>query len=121
MTLNATLLVQIINFFFAYLLIDRILLRKVVGIIQHDRQEKSTLMKDIELQRDKVAGREQVKADKWGKFRGQFLEKIPLLKEPPTMKKVTIPLKFAISPADIEWYAGQLKNVLIERVGDVSE
>jgi len=121
MTLNATVLVQIVNFIIAYYIIDRVFLRKAVAIVLHERTEHATLMKDIELQREKVAEREQTKASRWQLFRKQFQQKSPQFKEPAVQKEIKIPLKTTVSPADVEWYADHLKSTLIAKVGNDSQ
>jgi hypothetical protein len=121
MTLNATLFFQIINFIIAYYIIDRVFLRKAVAIIQRERTEYATLMKDVQLQREKVAEREHTKIARWLQFREQFMQKVPSLQERLVMREISIPLKENVSPADVEWYAEQLKDTLIARVGNVSK
>lgn len=117
MMLNATMIVQFVNFFMAYLLIDRILLRKAVSIIQQERQEQATLMEEIQHERDHVNSKKALKIEKWHAIRKIFAKRIPKKRELPEVKIPEISLG-SVSSAEIDRYRDQVEKVLIRRVGD---
>ena len=118
MTLNATLFVQMINFIIAYIIIDRLLLRKSVKIIQHERSEQDDLMKDIQLQRDRVSGKQEDKQAKCEGFCVQFEAQSPHILIPPSFKDfekdVEVPKKPSMQ--DIKYYADDLEALLVKKV-----
>ena len=118
MMLNATIIVQFVNFFVAYLLIDRILLRKAVSIIQQERQEHATLMAEIQHEREHVNNREVLKVEKWHAIRKIFAKRIPKKQELPEVKIPEVTLDVSVSSAEMDRYRDQVEKVLIRRVGD---
>lgn len=80
--INATLVVQIINFFVAYIVIDRFFLRNVVNVIQQENHHHESLAASIELEKNNLLIRQRVKEDAWMNYRQLFSQHIPAIKTP---------------------------------------
>jgi hypothetical protein len=77
MTINLTLFFQLLHFLCAYLLIDRLLLRKVVSIITEEQLAQEQLMKAIACERQEVAQKELLKNEQWLAYQEDFLKHAP--------------------------------------------
>ncbi len=118
MTINATLIIQMVHFIIAYFIIDRLLLRKAVGIIDHERSTQEVLMKEIESERETVAHKEQEKESLWHQFRKRFLLDSPSIIEFPVFQdyeKTISPLS-TFSKEEIKRYAPDLEQIVIKKV-----
>jgi hypothetical protein len=118
MVLNATMLVQFINFFIAYLLIDRILLRKAVSIIDQNRREKAELMEKIQHERELVNDRQALKVEKWSAMRKVFAKHAPKKQEFPEIKIPEVSLKVSMEPGELDRCCDRVETMLIKRVAD---
>lgn len=123
MTLNATLFLQIFHFILAYFILDRLLLRKAVDIIQKEQADQEALMNGIQKERDAVAEKQEQKQIDWQRYQNQFMEKIPqpIIQPKLTLfekKTVSIP---EVSENEINRYAHELKSLLIEKVTNDSQ
>lgn len=79
--LNGTLFIQILNFVFVYILVDRILLKKAVKLIYQEQDEQANLMTDIAQKRNEVLAQENEMQEHWYNHQRIFSEHIPMLKK----------------------------------------
>ncbi len=116
MTLNGTIIVQLINFIIAYFIIDRLLLRKAVALIQQECTEQDNLMKDIQKERDYVSDNEEQKKLEWEQFFQQFKQESPKIIERPSFKKFERIPKIGekLPSIEVKRTTNELKDLLIE-------
>lgn len=65
MTLNATLLVQLLNFGIAYCLLRFFFFKPIVGVLHREDEEKKQHHHEIQIQQDKLAQYDATKHDEW--------------------------------------------------------
>lgn len=116
--LNVTLIIQLFNFFLAYVLIDRVLLRKAVSIIQTTRQDQDLLMEEIEQERERLTKKELLKEKKWCDFKKIFAQKIPKKQEVPSVKIPDISLEVSMSRSEIDRSSDYLEKIVVQKVID---
>jgi hypothetical protein len=65
MNVNATLLVQMLNFFIVYLMLRRLLFKPVVAIIQHEESQEKALHDIIDQQKKSLDIQEKERQRNW--------------------------------------------------------
>ena len=65
MELNATLLVQVVHFFCAYIIVDRILLRPAIARIQADESKHALIERDIIESQERISARMRYNEQDW--------------------------------------------------------
>lgn len=65
MTLNATIIVQIINFLIGYWLISNFLLKPVYNVLKNEEHYKFDLQKQLTQEVDKVEDKQLIKRKAW--------------------------------------------------------
>ena len=118
MTINGTLIIQFFNFFLAYFLIDRILLKKAVPIIQNMRQEQATLMKEIQEEQDHLTEKELLKEKKWYDYKKIFAQTIPKKLEISSEEVPDISFKIIMSAVEMDRCSDQLEKIVVQEVID---
>lgn len=68
-----------IHFLFAYVLIDRFFLKKMVSFIQEEKQTQENLMGVIEQERLTIHQKEQEKTQEWVIFRDSIRSLVPVI------------------------------------------
>ncbi len=123
MTLNGTIIIQIFNFIIAYLIIDRLLLRKSVALIQQERWQQDSLMKDIQIERTRVSENKAEKKMEWEQFCQQFKQESPKIISQPSFTKFEQKVAPSKKPSstDVKHFATELEKLLIEKVTHVSK
>ena len=118
MTLNATLLVQIFHFLIAYLILDRLFLRKAVGIIQQEKAEQDALMQEIQKERDAVAQKHAQKEKAWQGFQQQFAKETPRLIQRPRFSEHQKEMPYHEEPTknEVQESAALLQELLTQKV-----
>lgn len=120
MMLNATLLVQACNFFIAYLIIDRLLLRPTIRVIANEEQERSLLLKEINHEQEIVIQYQERKLHEWQTFQSSFASHIPHLAE---IVSITEMPSMIISQEpelhEVKTAIRDLEQFLITRIGNV--
>ncbi len=85
MNINATLIIQAINFLIAYLLLRTILLKPAIHVIQADQLAQDNQHKAIAEGEKRAAQKEQEKEKAWRGYQYYFLEKTPEVIKPELM------------------------------------
>ncbi|MGE0207156.1 MAG: hypothetical protein AB7R69_04905 [Candidatus Babeliales bacterium] len=121
MNLNGTVFVQIINFFIAYIIIDRILLRRAIFFIQKENADQASLMKDIQQERDIVEQKQRIKDNDWLHFCKEFGKKSPGQPVFPSAQEFVQPLSPVSKPDQqhIDSSINNLTNFIEKKVSDV--
>ena len=89
MNVNATLLIQIFNFFIAYLMFRYFLLKPAYRAIQQDIHKKESLEFLVEDDKRHIEQRRQQGLNEWRDARAYFYRHMPVpLKEPLSFKGV---------------------------------
>jgi F0F1-type ATP synthase membrane subunit b/b' len=111
MTINFTLVVQIINFFIAYFIISKILLKPAIAIIQDDSKVEKEFLNLIKSRELKIQDKESYKQKLWDKSLNQFQKEKPSLIKDKTKLSWKTPVAKEIS--------NDLKNNLQNNITDL--
>lgn len=79
MTINATIIIQIINFILGYFLISKFLLKPVYDTLKQEDHYKQNLGSKLHHEADKVIGKEETKRKHWLACQSYFNEHKPQL------------------------------------------
>ena len=91
MNINATLLVQALNFFIAYLLFRYILLGPAYAEIEQDEQERHSLHERIEQDKEAIERERQSGRHAWDSFRSFCRTFLPTIEMVPSFFKTMLP------------------------------
>lgn len=81
MTLNLTLVVQMINFLIAYYFISKVLLRPAYEAVKSDENKARQLHALIEAEQEQLGQKNDYKNRRWQMCRNQFYKNKPSLEE----------------------------------------
>lgn len=120
LNLNGTFFVQAINFFIAYLIIDRILLRAAVKEITADAQAKKQIKQAVQYEADTVKQLEGERAQAWQVACNAFAKKMPQIKrfEGVALGRELPDLR-ALSPQEIKNVIQQCADTVVQEVDHV--
>src|SRR3990170_4839275 len=76
MQINATLIVQMINFGIIYFLLDRILFRKVIVIVQDEEYQEQKILEDLHHEQKKLNSIKQTISAQWNESQQEFKKTI---------------------------------------------
>lgn len=96
MTINFTLFLQIINFFIAYLIITKILLKPAIHVIREDKSIEDEILNDIKDKELEITNKEFLKKTLWNRSLEYFQKEKPIIN----------PLEVSIL-----WRTPQMKNL----------
>lgn len=117
--INGTLIVQALNFFIAYCIIDRLLVRPVTALIMRERQEENALRQEITQTETHIQQYTFDKEKAWQQYRSLFSQKMPLLKKISFSVHMP-PLHYEIDPRALEEeknrYQQSLSTLIIDKV-----
>lgn len=121
MALNFTLVVQMAHFVVAYFLIDRVLMRTVVGAINHDQHKEDRVQAAIDYEVAQVGILEAQKKESWQKIRFRIKENAPKERHILARRAMEPLLKAenAFDPSQIKKYRDELTNFIVQRVSHV--
>jgi hypothetical protein len=77
--INATLFIQLIHFFVAWKLIDRVLLHNAVNAVQSERRKEEELFEAIDKEKSMLLVTIKEKNDEWASFRHIFQRHTPII------------------------------------------
>ncbi|HJZ23840.1 MAG TPA: hypothetical protein VJ201_05255 [Candidatus Babeliales bacterium] len=77
MQINATLIVQMINFGIIYFLLDRILFRKVIAIVQDEEYQEQKILEDLHHEQKKLNSIKQTISAQWNESQQEFKKTSP--------------------------------------------
>lgn len=112
--INGTLVAQIIHFFIAYLIIDKVFLQNALMILQQEDQEASKNMSKIASLQELNNQLNQKKTHQWNLFKYAFNERQPKIAPLPEMVHVqkSSEYKNTFQEKDVQ----KLVNVVVERI-----
>jgi hypothetical protein len=120
MTINMTLVVQGINFFIAYVLLRRFLLKPVVQIITHEQAQEAALHSAIESRKAMVREQEYVMREKWLAFQNTFRGMLPALESERVFRhikpQVQVPLP---APDTLATLTADIAQASVQKVQNV--
>ena len=116
--INATLVVQALNFLFAWWFLDRFFLRLFVREIQKERATLSKLVSRVDNQRNAVMQESNAKEREWLRYHSLFKETIPDIKAPKhlSFSGVLCPVTFSLDAKKKKLLLGELQKVIVNRV-----
>lgn len=120
MILNATIFVQAFHFFIAYLLINTLILKPAVRIINAEQQEQFSHIQAIENLKKALAEQQQKMAERLQQLKNLFVTHTPRL--PDVQAKLLdtqMPTPPAISPKLHKDLVKQLAETIVSKVHDV--
>ncbi len=82
MNVNATLVIQAINFSIAYILLRKFLLKPAVAVMQHEQQEQESVKIVIAQQEQSLILKENERQKNWHNCRAYFKENRPCVDAP---------------------------------------
>lgn len=117
-TINATLVLQAVNFLFAWWFIDRFFLRSFVRDIQKERAQLSYLVTDVDAGRAKVLGEIDAKEVAWQRLRVQFKKKVPHIQETQhlSFSGVLCPVSLSLEEKKRTTLLKDVKNSIVQQV-----
>lgn len=122
MNINFTLIIQVCNFFIAYILLRRFFFRPVIGIITEEEIAKSTIYTAIEEQRQFLQSQREIGQKQWNDCRTYFMNRRPdsVLGYYGIFKNISPYISSHIlSDIEIERYSVEIKKVLEEKIRHV--
>ena len=116
--INATLVVQVINFLFAWWFLDRFFLRFFVRDIQKEQARLSHLVSDVAAGRAKVLQEINVKEVAWQKVFSLFKKQIPQVKmtQHLSFSGVLCPVTLSLEEEKKKKLLGDVKKVIVKQV-----
>ena len=114
MNINATLIVQVINFFIAYLLFRVILLKPAYAVMCHEQELKVSLEQRIAADKSAIEARRRESAQQWHENYLFFQKSIPIAVNQVLLFKGLMP-KIKLHPID-PLALNDLKNQMIETI-----
>ena len=82
MNINATLVIQAINFFIFYMVFSKFLLKPAIAIIRHDEQEQESVKNVISQQEQSLMLKEKERQKHWHNCRVHFKKNRPPIDMP---------------------------------------
>jgi hypothetical protein len=76
-TINVTLIVQIIHFFIAYLLISRLVLKPGLVLVRQEQHEKKQALQRVTVEQERIAQKQEAKRQRWQLCQDYFNEHKP--------------------------------------------
>lgn len=76
-SLNLTLLIQIINFLATYFFISKFFLKPALRLFEEDKEKKENLEKQIIEKKNKILYKESIKRIAWEKYQAEYNKIIP--------------------------------------------
>ena len=122
MIVNFTLVMQMAHFAVAYYLIDRVLMRTVVGTIEHDQHKEKQVESGIDQELAQVGILEEQKKELWQKIRLRIQKNGPK-EQSISMHKAIEPLvktENVLEPTQITQYRDELSNFIVQKVSRVN-
>lgn len=120
MNVNLTLVIQGLNFFCAYYLIRRFLLKPVVAMINQDHAQQIALESAIAARKEKVKEQERMLYDYWQQFLATHKHKMLSVQEGTFLKGIKPSLENTPrSYESIKMLTTDLVNASIKKVSDV--
>ncbi len=122
MMINFTLVMQMAHFAVAYYLIDRILIRTVVGTIKHDQHKEDQVQAAIDQEVAQVGILETQKKDLWEKIRLRIKDGAPKEQGISMLKAIEPLLKVEdmLEPALVKKYRDELSHFIVQKVSRVN-
>ena len=123
MNINFTLVVQAINFLIAYVLINKLLLRPVINLINKEEEIEKNTNFDMVKAKEELEETQNIKLQKWQKFQKKFSKDSPdvfgfFLENLIDKTKKTITIK-DVDTSKIRSKERELKEYLIKKVENV--
>jgi hypothetical protein len=118
---NGTLLVQAFNFFIAYMLLKKLLLKPAVAGIQQELAYRNNLQATVDARSHALTVKEQEKQWQWHTFQQSFRTKIPELSVRGYVSPILFPSLVVqkLSEHETALLADQTALAIQERIGHV--
>lgn len=117
-SLNLTLLVQIINFLIAYFFLTRFLLKPALNLFQEDLSKRTSLKNNVIKIQDKVLRKEEHKALEWKKYQEYFKNHMPKIVYDQNLKLDALSIEKVdkLKYEDLEKMASDISLILKSKV-----
>lgn len=117
--LNATLLVQVVNFGIAYVILDRILLRYGARLILAEQKQLAQVQQEIQQATEKVTAKNARNEREWQMAQKELYDKKPVV-EPVSKLQIAVPERACIidltSQAEVNKLVVETQQAIVERV-----
>lgn len=119
MTINLTLVVQIIHFIIAYFIISRILLKPAIAIIKDEKKERDDFSRLILNTEADIKSKELLKKSLWQGSLRQFKASQPDIEKPILGLSLKTPKALTFAQDSVEKIKQDLTTFVINKVQDV--
>lgn len=126
MNINATLLVQMFNFFLVYGMLRFLLFRPVIAIIEQEKAQKNALDDIIEQQKKSLEIQEKERQGQWYNCREYFINHQPAIsnisapQSPLSSDEIENDIgAHSLSPENIQNIVSKIRNALEEKIKHV--
>jgi hypothetical protein len=118
MNINITLIVQAINFYIAYKLITKLLLKPAFAILMDEEKQQADLRYDVIAQQGKLANLHKKKKEQWVLFQRNFKSKKPVVAGPDDTVEFAYSMKIVdnLTERHVEHIAQELAQDLTGKV-----
>lgn len=115
--INLTLIVQMIHFGVAYLILDRVLVRFVMRLVQREEQDVAQVRQQVTATTAELAEQQQEQAHAWRVMQQTLLQQRPRVQAiPHIVLPPSVAEPYELAPHDVAQLAGQFKDVIVDRV-----
>ncbi len=119
MTINLTLVAQAVNFFIAYILLDRVFLRYGVAVIQSRDKELTEHEQEIVKGRQLIKEKKEHADNQWREFKRRLHKEQPSLKRPVYQAVPSVAQYVhepSLSPEEVCLHAHDVARVIVRKV-----
>jgi hypothetical protein len=119
MNINATLIIQAVNFFIAYLLLRFLFFKPVVAMIRQEQAQVDGLVSQLNEKRKAIHALELLRQEQWAKFQQEFRNRFPAIinSHRYVFKKLSTGRVIAFTdPQEIKQLEDELVQQIIQKV-----
>lgn len=118
MTINSTLLIQVVHFFIVYVLVRFFLLKPVVSLVQEEDRAHGAVLKDIAARTQGIQSQRTILNAHWQEIQRSFKEQIPVVDQRPLLR---MPIVKSVLPErkEIDVFVRTGSVLLVDKVRHV--
>lgn len=118
--INATLVVQAIHFYIAFLMIKHLFFKPLFAQIEQENSLQESLISTVQKQQMRVAEKEQALKDQWQQLKAYFAREAPAIHAPLFSEAEHAPIKIPGIPSDqIKKVISQTAQSIVQKVEHV--
>ncbi len=120
MTINATILLQALNFFIAYILLRELLLKPAIQLLDLQQATRDGVRKTIEQYEAVIDRKKRQKQEQWMATRDHVARNMPVIQPEVMVTRVAVrPVAMPeVSPQEIDTLTCDVTNELVKQVSE---